>query len=67
MLLNKLSQGQRRQSADGFHQTVGAGKDPVLVVDGDLGEVLPEEVSKLFPMFPCQLLKRRYIRALIPK
>lgn len=50
MLLNKLSQGQRRQSADGFHQTVGAGKDPVLVVDGDLGEVLPEEVSKLLPI-----------------
>lgn len=44
MFLDERLERHRRPSADLFDEIVRAGENPVLMIDGDLVEVLEEEV-----------------------
>jgi hypothetical protein len=52
-------------AADFFDEVVGAGEDSVLEVDGDLVDVLPEELSEVRAVFLREFSERRGVGELI--
>ncbi len=59
MFLYKRTESHRRFTAYAFDQIVGSGEDTFLMVDGDLRQVLPEEIAELFTVVFRKLFQGR--------
>ncbi len=65
MLCDEGGEADGWLTADFFDEVVGAGEDSVLEVDGDLVEVLPEEVTEVYAVFLCEFRERGGVGELI--